>query len=299
MSSLLRIETRLQATRDAQTTIAADWLWEEMTVAEWDAQVTGFDAKKAAVIVQEGVMLGRRATFDNSIEQLHDRTVLGLKLARVKWRTDAARKAILSTLSAEGKVRDVVEKEAQEFAAVWAEFDAAWAPDPLGTLAAFNTLLALCLTQENDYKKELTKWRDLAEEFNQYAKEAEDLCQAWYAAATAVFPAGTPQGDMIRGTIDTGTPTPEPEPLHIHAVEHVGNGDLRVTYAAGGGEHATTLTLQWKVEGVEPEFGHDTAVTQPEQTVPSGASAGETLRLRVRAANSAGTVYGNEALITI
>ena len=44
-----------------------------------------------------------------------------------------------------------------------------------------------------------------------------DACQAWYASAIRVFPAGTAQGDMIRGTIPTtysppSAPAPVPAP---------------------------------------------------------------------------------------
>lgn len=288
-SSLLEIEARLQATRDAQTTIAADWVWEEMTVVQWDTQVTGFDTRKAAAVTQEGVMLNARASYEGSIDQLHGKTVLALKLARIKWRDDAPRRTVLSTLHASGKARDSVEKEAQAFAAVWAEFDAAWAPDPLGALADFNTLLTTCFTQENTYKKEHTRWREMAEEFNDYAGKSEDLCQAWYAVATAVFPAGTAHGDMIRGTIDTGSPTPPPEYYEIDVLEDQGGGTVGVTYVAGGGAHATTLTLLWRETATEVEFVHNAPLLPGGQTV-NGLTPGATYEFKTRAQNSTGTV---------
>ena len=288
-TSLLDIEARLQATRDAQTVIAADWIWEEMTVAQWNTQVTSFDAKKAASVTQEGVMLNARATLDNTINQLHDQTVLGLRLARIKWRNDAPRRAILSNFRASGHGRDNAEKEAQGFAAVWTEFDGAWAPDPLGTLADFNTLLVSCLTQENTYKQEHTKWRELTEEFNEYAIESEDLCQAWYAAATAVFPAGSPHGDMIRGTIDTGSPTQFPEYYEIDVLGDLGGGTVEVTYLPGGGAHATTLTLLWRDVATEADFMHSTPLLPNGQNV-NVQTPGATYEFKTRAENSTGSV---------
>ncbi len=43
------------------------------------------------------------------------------------------------------------------------------------------------------------------------ALKMEDRNEAWYAAATRVYPAGTPEGDMIRGTVPT-TRNPPPAP---------------------------------------------------------------------------------------
>lgn len=299
-SSLEFIETRLQATRDAQTEIAADWLWEEMSVLQWDTRVTGFTAKKAASATQEGVMLNKRATFEASIVQLHDLTVAGLKMARVKWRNDAARKAILSTLHAEGQSRDAVEKEAQAWAGVWASFDAAWVPTPGNTLAAFNTLLAACFTQENEFKQEHTEWREKAEEFNVFAAASEELCIAWYAAVTTVFPEGTPQGDMIRSTVPTTynpPPAGAPNPLELTSVEDLGGGQVRANYGSGG-ETATSLQLQWEVVGVSPGYSHSAVVVRPQQTVAAGV-AGNVVRFRTRAANASGEVFSTVKELTL
>ena len=299
-SSLEFIEARLQGTRDAQAEVIAAWTWEEMTGAQWDTRVTDFDTKKAAVTTQEGVMLNQRATLDASLTQLHDRTVEGLKMARVKWRKDAARKAILATLSANGGSRDAVEKEAQAWAGVWDSFDAAWVPTPGNTLAAFNTLLTACFTQENDYNMEHTKWREKAEEFNSFAAASEELCVAWYAAATVVFPQGTAQGDMIRSTVPTTyTPPPAgaPHPLDITSVEDLGGGQVRVTYGSGG-ETATTLQLQWEVVGVSPGYSHASDVVRPQQTVAAGV-AGNVVRFRTRAANDSGEVFSSVKELTL
>jgi hypothetical protein len=43
------------------------------------------------------------------------------------------------------------------------------------------------------------------------AGDLTDMSQAWYANALRVFPDGTPEGDMIRGTIPT-TYTSAPAP---------------------------------------------------------------------------------------
>lgn len=286
------IETRVQATRDAQVEIAPLYLWEEMTVAQWIARALDFTAKQAAAATQEGVMLNQRATFEASIVQLHDLTVSGLKMGRVKWRNDAARKAILSTLHAEGQSRDAVEKEAQAWAAVWASFDAAWVPTPGNTLTAFNTLLATCFTQENEFKQEHTQWREKAEEFNVFAAASEELCIAWYGAVTTVFPEGTPQGDMIRSTVPTSynpPPAGAPHPLELDSLVDLGGGQMRANYGAGG-ETATLLKLEWEVVGVSPGYSHSVTVVRPQQTVAAGVT-GNLIRARTSVSNASGEVF--------
>lgn len=100
MASLEAAILRGQATRDAQTAIAATWVWDEKTVAQWNTELTAINTKKVAVSDLEGDMLAKRATYDNGIALLHDRTVEGLGMARVKWRKDDAKKHNLSKLSA-------------------------------------------------------------------------------------------------------------------------------------------------------------------------------------------------------
>jgi len=51
-----------------------------------------------------------------------------------------------------------------------------------------------------------------------------------------------------------------------------------------GGEHATSKTLQWRLEG-ETEFGHNTPITGAEMTV--GPFAPGTVEFRTRVGNSA------------
>lgn len=261
-------------------------------MVQWDTRVDDFTAKKVAADVQEGVMLNKRAIFDTTLVTLHDLTVDGLKMARIKWRKDAARKAILANLSADGGGRDTVQSQARSWAGVWESFDAAWVPTTGNTLAAFNTLITASETQEKLYKKENTKWREQAEEFNVFALASEDLCIARHAAATVEFPEGTAQGDMIRSTVPTTynpPPAGAPNPLELTSMEDLGGGQVRANYGAGG-ETATSLQLQWEVVGVSPGYSHSAVVVRPQQTVAAGV-AGNVVRFRTRAANANGEVF--------
>ena len=44
------------------------------------------------------------------------------------------------------------------------------------------------------------------------AAELEQVNEAWYVDATVVFATGTPEGDMIRGTVPTTYNPPAPKP---------------------------------------------------------------------------------------
>ena len=299
MASLESSILRGQATRDAQTAIAATWVWDEKTVAQWDADLTSIAAKQVATSDAEGDMLAKRATYENTIALLHDRTVEGLGMARVKWRKDEAKKNILSTLSASGGGREKIQSEAQAWESVWDKFDAAWTPSTANTIAAFRTLISDSDTQEDLYKKAHTVWRKSAEELQVQGDTLWGDCVAWYEAATTLFKEGTAIGDMIRGTVPTSPTTPEPTPLEIATATATAGAHMAVTYTAGGGQHATTRILQWQVAGVDADFGHDTAVNPAGQTVATGGTAGATVELRTRVTNSSGSASSTVKTVTL
>ena len=61
MATLEASILRGQATRDAQSTIAATWVWEEKTVVQWDGSLTAINTKKVAVSDLEADMLAKYA----------------------------------------------------------------------------------------------------------------------------------------------------------------------------------------------------------------------------------------------
>lgn len=299
MASLEASIVRGQATRDAQTSIAATWVWEEKTVAAWDADLVSINTKKVATSDLEGDQLAKRSTYDNTNVLLHDRTVEGLGMARVKWRKDEAKTNILSNLSASGKGRENIQSEAQAWESVWEKFDAAWNPSTANTIAAFRTLITDSDTTENLFKKSFTDWRKGAEELQVQGNTLWDDCVAWYEAATTLFKADTAIGQMIRGTIPTSPTTPAPTALEIATAAPQAGGLVATTYVAGGGQHATVLFLQWQVVGVDADFGHDTTVVPAGQTVATGGAVGAVVNVRTRCSNSTGTTFSTLKTVTL
>lgn len=300
MATLEASILRGQATRDAQTAIAGTWVWEEKTVVQWDGSLTTITTKKITASDLEGDMLAKRATYENTNAVLHDRTVEGLGLGRVKWRKDEAKVKILSNLSAVGGARETIQSEAQAWESVWEKFDGTWVPNPPdNTIANLRTLITNSDTQEDLFKKANTTWRKDAEELNVQGDVLWEESVAWYEAATILFKEGTAIGNMIRGTIPTSPTTPEPTPLEIATTTPSAGGDVAVAYAATGGQHATTLFLQWRIVGVETEFGHDTTVNPAGQTVATGGTAAQVVELRVRTTNSTGTTFSTVKTVTL
>ena len=292
MASLEACILRGQATRDAQSIIAPTWLWDEKTVIQWDGALTAINTKKVTISDLMADMLAQRAAYENTTIVLHDRTVEGLGMGRVKWRKDEAKTKILTNLSAVGGGRETIQKEAQAWASVWEEFDAAWVPKaPENTLANLRTLSTDADTQEGGFKQAHTVWRTGAEELNVQGDALWADSVAWYEAATTLFKEGTAIGNMIRGTIPTSPATPKPTPLKIATAQALVGGLVATTYGASGGAHATVTLLQWRVVGVDADFGHDTTVNPAGQTVATGGVVGATVELRVRTTNSSGTTF--------
>jgi hypothetical protein len=106
----------------------------------------------------------------------------------------------------------------------------------------------------------------------------------WYQAWMKLFPQGTPEGDAAFSQVPTESGVSAPVALEIDSATANSDRTVLLTYATSGGDHATTLELQWKLES-EGDFGHSTPITRPTQTVgPFPANA--TVTFRTRVANS-------------
>lgn len=213
------IKDRRVKTISAALTFADAWVWEEMDIPDMqgelaalagDANTTG---QEEIVADAEAAMLAARGAWDTQLDVLHRRTVQGTGMARQKFRDDPTKLPSLALLSARGTSRSEIIREALEWESVWEKIAPAWAPLPANTLAAFKTLRTACTEAlQKDYSDKRAVWRDEAEKLAQRGLAMEDRNEAWYAAATIVYPAGTAEGDMIRGTVPTTYHPPPPAP---------------------------------------------------------------------------------------
>lgn len=108
----------------------------------------------------------------------------------------------------------------------------------------------------------------------------------WYAAWANNFAEGSPEHNAL-SQVDTEEGTNPPTALEIDTLTQTGLS-VAVAYVAGGGRHATSLTLLYQVVGTDPDFGHPATVVLAGQTI-GPFTTGATINFKTRATNSAGT----------
>lgn len=118
----------------------------------------------------------------------------------------------------------------------------------------------------------------------------------WYAAWQGEFEVGSPERNAL-SQIDTGAATPPPTMLEIAPpLVAVDASTVQVNYAAGGGEHASELELQWYADG-DPEWSNVLPAELPSTVVSSPAIEGKLVHFRTRVKNSVAEVFSPEATI--
>jgi hypothetical protein len=217
------IKDRATKTISAAKQVATFWTWQELTIDEIQTALTAITGNSSAtppVVGQEEIasqaeqaMLAARGAWDAQLDELHRRTVQGVSMAKNRNRNNPANLAVLAGLTARGTSRAETLAEALAWESAWANIDPAWSPLPANTLAAFGVLRKLCAEDlQQGYMDEQADYRQAAEKLADMAAALEQTVEAWYADATAVFPVGTPQGDMIRSTVPTTYTPPTAKP---------------------------------------------------------------------------------------
>lgn len=261
-NSIEFILTRAQASRAAQNEVAAVWLWEEKTVAAWDTDIDGLITQQEATADAEAQMEAKRGELDAKLDELHTKTMQGLNIAKTKYRNNPAKLPVIKNLSAKANSRTGTLQEALDWESAWEKLDAAWLPLTGLTLASFKTLRTGCITLQEQYANERAAWRSDAEQLNELAAVLDDVNVGWYNAATHVFPEGTSEGDMIRGTVPTTyEPLEFPSKAVITLAESPETGVASITYES---DHATTFDVFHKGPGeaVFAKILSDVAETQ-------------------------------------
>lgn len=224
------IKNRAGKTIAAATNIAVKWVWPGKTIPEMQTMLTGIEGDSTAspplpgqegtAVAAERAMMTARGAWDAGLHQLHGWTMNGIALGKTHFGDQPIKRGLLANLTARGASRADILAEALAWEAAWSEADATYTPLAGITLTAFETLRLQCLTTlQDDYNKAYSTWRDQVGALAQIAADLEKVLVAWYSDATRVFPAGTPEGDMIRGTVPTTyTPTskltpPPPAPV--------------------------------------------------------------------------------------
>lgn len=130
---------------------------------------------------------------------------------------------------------------------------------------------------------------DKREDLRTHDAVVDRLNKNWYGYVKNQYDPGSEIYEAL-SDIPTEPSTPPPEVIEIDAVTQGGEDGLQAltSYVAGGGAHATTKTVKWKVDGVDAEFTH---------AVPLDASGnalgpfevGQVVHILTEVSNSAGT----------
>ena len=290
---------RSQSTRAVQVSLAGSWVWEEKTVVQWDTAIIALVAKMEGVQDAEADYLSKRGEAYTAITALHSLAGRCLRMAKNRYRTDPAKLEVIATLHNDEASHLGQLKDALEWESAWEKLDDDWSPLPGVTLATFKPqrLAAGTLLEAVTIKK--IAWDTEDEELDAMGRALNADCVAWYEAATTVFPAGTPEGDVIRSEIPTTYTPPSNPPTAIEidqATPQLG-GKIAMTFIPGGGHDATSRRLEWQVVGVDPGFDHDIALNPAGQTLTSFAP-NQAVNLRPRVGNPAGHTEGAVKTVT-
>lgn len=198
---------RALATQSAQIAVQSTWVWDDKPVTQWDTDIKALQAQQTVVSTKDTDMLTKRGLYDKTLDDIHARTVQAVAMFKVRYKHTPEKLAVVQNLSARGDSRDDILSEAKDLTSAWTELDPAWTPTTTNTLAALQALRATALSpQGTDFSQAKAAWRTQAEAMNTQGAQLEQDSVDWYGEATKVFLAGTPNGDMIRGTIPTTTP---------------------------------------------------------------------------------------------
>jgi hypothetical protein len=142
-------------------------------------------------------LAARAGEWEGVLREWHQEAVTAVDLGRAIFRGTAKAPAWRG-LKARGGGRARIVREGTAIEAAWATSDPAWTPQRGLTLAGFQQRR---LDAEAKANAHAVAAITLAIERGLLVKQADalyDLCVKWYVLATAVFPAATAEGKLIR-----------------------------------------------------------------------------------------------------
>lgn len=270
----------------------------EVTLAGHTTDTTALQTKANERDVQQDAVDVARDARDANLRFMEDLSIrFPRKLEGDLAPTDPLHAEITDLRNINPDSPDTVAARVRRTISLWnrvnAQRAAAVPPLPVfnvgGTLvAALDTALSNQNTLLQSIENERGKLTQKREALRLLAVKVDENNKRWYAAWEGEFPAGSPERNAL-SQINTGSQTPVPDALEINTAVVQPPDQVVFTYAAGGGDHATSFKLKWKIETVDADFIHESVLNLAGQTVTVPNAAGKTVSFIAVATNSTGS----------
>ena len=196
------LHARLLATRSVQERLALSWLWEEKTLAQWDDLSAALLAGKARVDDAEAAGALSAGALSRDAAALHEATKQALGLAKVRYRDRPETLRALAGLRASKGSVAAVRRSADDLAAAWGKIDGKASYNNV-SLPDYSARRAALESRESERSAKRAGVRQEKKDFLERRKTLHRDLVAWYAAASRVFPANTPEGQLLRAEVPT------------------------------------------------------------------------------------------------
>ena len=195
------VRARLIATRAIQDRYKAKWIWPEASIADWDAALVALDAARDAYSDSVAGQQDARAALKSVADSLHTESRQVLGIAKVDFRNAPAKLAGFAPLQAQGASVPKTLATAQSVSSAWQKADPAWVPIPGKTLTSYDATRADVTRKQVALANATATARETNRTLRNLLSTQDKQSKAWYAVATRVFLATTPEGDAIRTEI--------------------------------------------------------------------------------------------------
>ena len=277
------------------TTFAPAFVWGEVTLASHTADVLALQTKANERDVQQDVVDVARLLRNANLKFMEDLCVrFPRKLEGDLAPTDPLHAEIADLRAINPDTPDNIAARVRRTISLWKRINtlrAAQTP----ALPAFQVGATVVADLEAALASQHTLLQNIETERGKLTQKREALRaldakvdtnnKRWFAAWEGEFAAGSPERAAL-SQINTGAQTPEPDALEINTATAQAPDQVVLTYMAGGGDHATSFKLLWKIETVDADFTHEAVLNLAGQTVTVPNASGKTVSFKARATNS-------------
>jgi hypothetical protein len=251
MESIEFIFDRLVATHSAAVTLTGSWQWPEKSVAQFETDVSGFDALRQQEGAADLAVRQAAGQWDAVLSSVATQASAVKRYAVTKFRQDEGKSRMWRSIDLVYNSRPAIYRVGCLVRDAWRESDQTWVPEPGLTFASFSALVADALNKQATHQAKLNQWRKAAGDLSVRARACEQDCINWYRDATTRFSAESAEGQMVRSTVPTTTRPVEPVGQAVISNLQVSGGDIQFDCTA---THATRFTYFHRPPGVPNYF---------------------------------------------